>query len=356
MGAAISTDIVLSARLRHDGIDAPRLSGAIVKGLRMQVFDTRRLGPDGLAVIVGGSGFIGRYLVQALAQTGIRIRVVARNANAALFLKPLGSLGQIDIVSADVRQPAALAHAFKGATHGVNLVGILDESAQKFDSIQHLGAAAVAQAAAHAGVQAFVHVSAIGADRESPARYGRSKGDGEAAVRALLPAATIVRPSIVFGPEDNFLNRFAALARGLPFMPVIAGDTRFQPVYVGDVARAIVTALAQPAEFGGKSYDLGGPRTYSFRELLGWILREIRSDKPLVEVPSAAAKAMAQLGKLLPGIPMTYDQWLMLQRDNVAVPPGLAAFGIDAVPLEAIAPGYLERFRTAGRFHRERAA
>jgi NADH dehydrogenase len=322
----------------------------------MQLFDTRRLGPDGLAVIVGGSGFIGRYLVQELARTGVRIRVVVRNEPAALFLKPLGSLGQIEIVSADVHSPVSLARAFDGATLGVNLVGILDESGQEFDSVQHLGAAAVAQAAANAGVEAFVHVSAIGASSDSPAQYARSKGRGEAAVRQLLPNATVVRPSIVFGPEDAFLNRFAGLARSLPVMPVIAGDTRFQPVYVRDVARAIVAALADPARFGGKTYDLGGPRVYTFRALLAWILQEVRVDKPLVDIPPFAAKAMAQLGKLLPGMPMTYDQWLMLQSDNVAVLPGLTEFGIEPTPMEAIAPGYLERFRTAGRFHRDRAA
>jgi uncharacterized protein YbjT (DUF2867 family) len=191
---------------------------------------------------------------------------------------------------------------------------------------------------------------------DSPAQYARSKGDGEAAVRNLLPVATIVRPSIVFGPEDAFLNRFAGLARSLLVMPVIAGDTKFQPVYVRDVARAIVAALADPARFGGKTYDLGGPRVYTFRALLAWILQEIRVDKPLVDIPPFAAKAMAQLGKLLPGMPMTYDQWLMLQSDNVAVGPGLAEFGIEPTPMEAIAPGYLERFRTAGRFHRDRAA
>lgn len=323
----------------------------------MQVFDMRRPASDALVVIVGGSGFIGRYLVQELARTDVRIRIVVRNAVAALFLKPLGKLGQIDIVSGDVTSPASLARAFHDATMGVNLVGILDESGQLFDRVQHLGAAAVAQAAADAGVEGFVHVSAIGASSESPSHYARSKGAGEAAVRALLPHASILRPSVVFGPEDGFLNRFAGLARSVPaVVPVIAGETRLQPVYVHDVALAIVAALGDVKKFGGKTFELGGPRVYTMRALIDWIVREVRVDKPLFDMPPAMAKALAKLGNVLPGAPLTYDQWLMLQVDNVAQAPGLAELGIDAVPLEAIAPGYLERFRSAGRFHRDRAA
>ncbi|MGL4541896.1 MAG: complex I NDUFA9 subunit family protein [Polymorphobacter sp.] len=322
----------------------------------MREFDTHNLNAAGLAVVVGGSGFIGRYLVQELARSGIRIRVAVRNAVAANFLQPLGALGQVEIVEADVTNAASLARAFRDATTGVNLVGILAEGGQKFDAVQNRGAAAVALAAAAAGVASFVQVSAIGADVTSPSRYGRSKGEGEAAVRAALPGATIIRPSIVFGAEDLFLNRFAALAQSLPVVPVVAGDTRFQPVYVLDVARAIVAALADPRRHGGHTYDLGGPRTYTFRALIAWIMREVRADKPMVDVPPFAAKLMAQLGSILPGMPMTHDQWLMLQSDNIAVLPGLAELGIEPTPMEAIAPLYLERFRTAGRFHRDRAA
>jgi NADH dehydrogenase len=244
----------------------------------------------------------------------------------------------------------------RGATAAVNLVGILDGSAAMFDAVHARGAGHVAQAAAKAGADRFVQVSAIGADAQSPAAYARSKAAGEAAVRAAFPTATVVRPSIVFGREDAFLNRFAGMARSMPFMmPVVAGKTKFQPVYVGDVAAAITAALGDPATFGGQTYELGGPRVYSFRDLLAWILREVRVDKPLVEVPDAVAATMARMSGVLPGMPMTQDQWRMLQSDNVATGDGLAAFGITATPMEAIAPAYLERFRSAGRFHREAA-
>ena len=311
---------------------------------------------DGLVVIVGGSGFIGRYLVQVLAQTGVRIRVVARNPQSALYLRPLGAVGQIQPFGGNVGDPGSMAAAFHGATAGVNLAGILAESGgQSFNKVQATGAANVAQAAANAGVSAFVHVSAIGVDAKAEAGYARTKAQGEAAVHAALPHATIVRPSIVFGQEDQFINRFAGLAARLPVMPVVAGGTRFQPVFVLDVARAIAAALADPEAHGGKTYSLGGPRTYTFREILAFIMHEIRSKKSLVEVPDGIAAMMAKLGRFVPGAPMTWDQWQMLQHDNV-VPqgaPGLAELGIEPTPLESIAPAYLERYRTGGRFHRD---
>lgn len=313
-----------------------------------------RLDADGLVAIVGGSGFIGRYLVQDLARTGVRMRIVVRNVPVAQLLKPLGTLGQIDIIAGDVRDASSLAEAMRGATAAVNLVGILDGTPSLFDAVHARGAGNVAQAAATAGARAFVQVSAIGADAKSAASYARSKAAGEAAVHRAFPAATVVRPSIVFGREDAFLNRFAGMAKSmLPVMPVVAGKTRFQPVYVGDVAQAISMALAAPERFGGQTYELGGPRIYSFRELLAWILREVRADKPLVDVPDEVAALMARMSSVVPGMPMTRDQWLMLQSDNVAHGDGLAAFGIAGTPMEAIAPAYLERFRTAGRFHRE---
>lgn len=311
---------------------------------------------DGLVVVVGGGGFVGRYLVQVLAKTGVRIRVTARNPQAATFLKPLGGLGDIQIVRADVRDPRSLARAFDGATAGVNLAGILAESGgQKFAAVQKQGAANVAAAAAAAGVSAFVQVSAIGADAHSPAAYARSKAAGEAAVLAALPHATIVRPGIVFGREDQFINRFAALTALLPVVPVVAGKTRFQPVYVLDVAQAIAAALADPAKHGGHTYSLGGPKAYSFREILTYIRDQVRPGKSLVEVPDAAASLMASLGSFVPGAPMTKDQWLMLQRDTVveAGDLGLADLGIEATPMESIVPSYLERYKTGGRFHRD---
>ena len=311
---------------------------------------------DGLVVVVGGGGFVGRYLVQVLAKTGVRIRVVARNPERASFLKPLGGLGDIQVVRGDVRDAAGMARAFDGATAGVNLAGILAESGkQRFGAVQAEGARTVAEAARSAGVAAFVQVSAIGADASSGAAYARTKAAGEAAVLKALPHATIVRPGIVFGREDQFINRFAGLTVQLPVVPVIAGNTRFQPVYVLDVAHAIAAALADPAAHGGRTYSLGGPRVYSFREILTWIRDQVRPGKKLLEVPDAAAALMAKLGRFVPGAPMTEDQWLMLQRDTVVEPSdlGLADLGVEATPLESIAPSYLERYKTGGRFHRD---
>lgn len=309
---------------------------------------------DRLVVVVGGSGFVGRYLVQVLAKAGARVRVVTRNPENATFLKPLGGLGQIQVVRGDVTDEVSLAQAFDKADAGVNLVGILDErGGQKFARVQADGASKAARAAAAAGATAFVQVSAIGADAGAKAEYARTKAAGEAAVLAAMPQATIVRPSIVFGPEDQFINRFAALAKSSPVVPVVRGDAKFQPVYVLDLARAIAVALGDPGGFGGRTYELGGPRVYSFREIIAWILHEIRSTKSMVEVPDFAASLMGLAGDYVPLVPMTSGQFAMLQSDNVAQPPGLAAFGIDPVPLEAIAPGYLERYRTAGRFHRD---
>ncbi len=311
---------------------------------------------DGLCVIVGGSGFVGRYLVQALAATGVRLRVVTRNPDGASFLKPLGGLGQIQIVRGDVRDRASLARAFDGATAGVNLVGILAESGgQRFDAVQARGAGNVAQAAAAAGIASFVQVSAIGADARAKAAYGRTKAAGEAAVLAALPHATVLRPSIIFGREDQFFNRFAALATTLPVMPVVAGRTRFQPVYVLDVAHAIVAALGNPTQHGGTTYALGGPDVRSFRDILAWIVAEVRPGKRLVDVPDGVAALMATAGDFVPGAPMTSGQWQMLQSDNVvpAGAPGLAELGIAATPMASIVPAYLERYRTGGRFHRD---
>jgi uncharacterized protein YbjT (DUF2867 family) len=314
---------------------------------------------QGLVTIVGGSGFLGRYIVQELVATGTRVRVAVRRPNAAMFLKPLGQVGQIQLIAADVRDERQIAAAMHGADAAVNLVGILAEArGRSFADIHAEGAATVARVAAGAGVRALVHVSAIGADAASHSAYGRSKAAGEAAVRAAFPAATILRPSLVFGPEDAFMNRFAALARVAPVMPVVAGNTRFQPVHVVDVARAVVGALENPARFGGAVFELGGPKVYTFRELLVWIMREIRVDKRLVDVPPVVAKLMARAGDILPGLPMTSDQYAMLQRDNVVGvgAPGLEAFGIRPTPLEAIAPAYLERYRRFGRFNDQRTA
>ena len=310
---------------------------------------------DRLITIIGGSGFVGRYVVQELAKTGARLRVAVRDPQTALFLKPLGGLGQIQLVAADIRSPAAMAAACAGADAVVNLVGILAEGGgQRFAAVQADGATNAARAATAAGATAFVQVSAIGADASSPVAYARTKGEGDAAVRAAFPAATILRPSIIFGPEDGFINRFAALARMMPFVvPVIAPGTRFQPVYVLDVARAIVAALGTS---GGQLLELGGPKVVTMRELNAWILSEILINKPLIDVPDAVAGMMASFG-FLPGAPLTKDQWRMLQSDNVVTgADGLAALGIAATPLEAVAPAYLVRYRNHGRFNRGQGA
>lgn len=306
-----------------------------------------------LATVIGGSGFLGRYIVQELARAGWRVRVACRSPQRAGFLRPLGEVGQIQLVAADLARPQTLAPAVAGATAVINLPGILAPSgSQTFEAVHADGAGHAARAAAAAGVGAFVHVSAIGADPASPSAYGRSKAAGEAQVRAAFPAATILRPSLVFGPEDGFLNRFAAMARMAPVMPVIEGDSRFQPVWVVDVARAAALAAQDPARFGGKVFELGGPTVYSFRDILAFVLSETQRSRPMLEVPGFAARLMATAGDILPGMPMTSDQLAMLGRDNVVGEgvAGLAAFGIEPTPMEAIAPAYLERYRRFGRF------
>ncbi|MDT7933486.1 MAG: complex I NDUFA9 subunit family protein [Sphingomonadaceae bacterium] len=310
---------------------------------------------DRLVTVVGGSGFLGRHVVQELAEGGARVRVAVRSPQKALFLKPLGQLGQIQLIAADIRDPRSMDAAMQGATDAVNLVGILAEGGgRSFRSIQAEGAGNAARAAAEAGVRSFVQVSAIGADPQSPSAYGRSKADGEARVQAAIPRATIVRPSIIFGPDDQFLNRFAALARMplAPVIPVVSGGTRFQPVYVVDVARAVAKAVSDPDRYGGRTYHLGGPRTYSLRDIQTWIAATIGSKRALVDVPHAAAALMAAAGDIIPGLPITSDQLAMLGRDNV-VPDGaegLEAFGITPAPMEAVGERYLIVYRNGGRF------
>jgi uncharacterized protein YbjT (DUF2867 family) len=312
-----------------------------------------------LATVIGGSGFLGRYIVQELASAGWRVRVACRNPQRASFLRPLGEVGQIQLVAADLTRADTLVPAVAGAGAVINLPGILAPSGkQTFEAVHAQGAGHAARAAVEAGARAFVHVSAIGADPASPSAYGRSKAEGEALVRAAFPAATILRPSLVFGPEDGFLNRFAALARIAPVMPVIEGDSRFQPVWVVDVARAAALAAGDPARFGGQTFELGGPTIYRFREILAYVLDQTRRARPLLEVPRFAARLMAAAGDILPAMPMTSDQLAMLARDNVVGEgvPGLAAFGIAPTPMEAVAPAWLERYRRFGRFARPGAA
>ena len=306
---------------------------------------------DRLVTVYGGSGFLGRYVVKRLAEKGARIRVAIRRPEEGLFLKPAGDVGQIDVVQTNLRHAGSVAAALAGADAAVNLVGILYPSGrQTFESVHVEGAGTVARAAAAAGLRHLVHVSAIGADPDSPARYARSKAAGEAAVRGAFPAATILRPSVVFGPEDDFLNRFAALARISPALPLIGGGSmRFQPVYVGDVAGAVLAALDR-SDAAGRIYELGGPKTYSFRELLEFVLLAIGRRRPLVPLPFWLATIDAAFLELLPAPLLTRDQVRLLRQDNVVSPgaPGLADLGIEPTALEAVAQTYLARFRRGG--------
>lgn len=302
-----------------------------------------------VATVFGGSGFIGRYVVQRLAQQDYVVRVAVRDPAGARFLQTQGRVGQIVPLAAPVTDAAAVARAVEGAEAVVNLVGILYERrAGDFARIQGEAPGAVAAAAKAAGAESFVHLSAIGADAASPSLYAQTKAQGEAGVRAAFPEATILRPSVVFGPEDEFFNRFAAMAV-LPFMPVVAGETRFQPVYVGDVADAVAAALADPAA-RGKTFELGGPRVMTMREVLRFILETTRRRRPMLDMPMGLMRFQAGLLQRLPKPPVTRDQLLLLERDNVVGPgtPDLAALGIQAKAVEAVVPGYLKRFRPGG--------
>lgn len=302
-----------------------------------------------VATVFGGSGFIGRYVVQRLAQQDYVVRVAVRDPAGARFLQTQGRVGQIVPLAAPVTDAAAVARAVEGAEVVVNLVGILYERrAGDFARIQGEAPGAVAAAAKAAGAQSFVHLSAIGADAASPSLYARTKAQGEAGVRAAFPEATILRPSVVFGPEDEFFNRFAAMAV-LPVMPVVAGETRFQPVYVGDVADAVAAALADPAA-RGKTFELGGPRVMTMREVLRFILETTRRRRPMLDMPMGLMRFQAGLLQRLPKPPVTRDQLLLLERDNVVGVgvPDLAALGIQAKAVEAVVPGYLKRFRPGG--------
>ena len=305
---------------------------------------------NNLVTVFGGSGFLGRHTVRALARAGWRIKVATRHPAAGFFLRPLGAVGQIDFVKCDVADADSVAHALAGAQAAVNLTGILFAKGQTFEDVQAEGAANIANAAAAAGVQALVHVSAIGADLESDSRYAVTKAQGEQAVRQALPQAVILRPSIIFGPEDGFFNKFAEMARFFPVLPLVGGGhTRFQPVYVGDVAQAIVTALSHQ---DGRTSELGGPSTYSFKELLQLILRETGRSRALVPLPFALASLQAALLQLLPNPLLTMDQVRLLKKDNVVSPTaaGLADLGITPTSVEAVVPAYLWRYRAKGEY------
>jgi NADH dehydrogenase len=317
---------------------------------------------DTLVTVFGGSGFLGRNVVRALCKRDYRLRVAVRRPELAGHLQPLGKVGQIHAVQANLRYPASVEAAMRDSHVAVNLVGILAEGgAQSFDAVQAKGAATVAGAAAAVGAR-MVHVSAIGADANSPARYARSKAAGEAAVFSVVPDATVMRPSIVFGPEDQFTNRFAALARMSPMLPLIGGGTtRMQPVYVGDVATAIADAVDGKAK-AGATYELGGPEVLTMREIMEIILATTDRQRTLVSLPFGLAKLQAMFLQFAPGaLKLTPDQVALLRSDNVVSDAAKAAgltmegLGIATDSLEAIAPQYLWRFRAAGQFQRKNA-
>lgn len=311
----------------------------------------------GLVTIFGGSGFIGTQAVRALAKRGWRVRVAVRRPGLAFDLMPQGGVGQIQAVRCDITSPADVADALRGATAAVNLVGKLYETpGVSFERAHVEGTRIIAEAAAAAGLSRLVQISALGADPDGEADYARTKAEAEAAARAAFPGVVILRPSIVFGAGDKFLNRFAAMASIAPALPLIGGGhTKFQPVYVGDVAEAIARAVALP-EAAGRTFELGGPAIYSFEDILKLILRETNRRRLLLPLPFPVARLMgsaAQLTALLGLAPqLTRDQVVLLKTDNVvsAGAEGLAELGVQPTGMEAIVPGYLWRYRAGGQF------
>jgi uncharacterized protein YbjT (DUF2867 family) len=315
---------------------------------------------DKLVTVFGGSGFLGRHVVRALCKRGYRVRVAVRRPDLAGHLQPLGRVGQIHAVAANLRYPASVEAAARDADVVINLVGILFEGGrQRFDSVHTFGAEAVALAATAYGAR-LIHVSAIGADADAPSHYARSKAMGEKLALAAMPSATVLRPSILFGPEDNFFNKFAALARMAPALPLVGGGhTRFQPVFAGDVAAAVVAAIDRP-HTGSNIYELGGLEVASFKALMEFVLATIERRRLLLPIPFGLASTMAyflQLSSVLGVAPMlTQDQVELLRRDNVvsaeaeAAGRTLVGLGIEPVSFRAVVPTYLWRFRKSGQF------
>jgi len=309
-----------------------------------------------LVTVFGGSGFIGAQAVRQLAKAGWRIRVAVRNPAAAYAMRLHGDVGQIDIVQANVRNEPSLRRALSGATAAVNLVAVMHESGrQGFQALHVMGARNVAAAAKAEGVGRMVQMSALGADPNSESKYARTKAEGEAAVREIYPDAVVVRPSIVFGPEDAFFNRFAAMAQVSPALPLIGGGhTRFQPVFVGDVGKALARAAAS-ADTAGQTYELGGPAVFSFKQLMELMLAEIGKRRLLLPLPWPVARligAGGDLAGMLVTPPITSDQVKLLKTDNVVsgAYPGLAELGITPTTLEAVLPEYLYRYRKGGQY------
>lgn len=306
-----------------------------------------------LVTIVGGSGFIGRQIAKDLAQAGVKVRIACRDPERALDLKPLGDVGQVTPIQANIRYPDTLRAAVKGADAVISLVGILAETgAQKFASVQAEGPRALATAAAEAGVKQFVHISAIGASADSPSQYASSKAAGEQGVRDAFPNAVILRPSVVFGPRDDFFNRFAAMAKTVPAMPLIGGGkTKFQPVYVGDVSKAVISALTD-AETHGKTFELGGPQVFTFEELMWLVLHHTGRNAALVPLPFGLAMALGTVLGVLPKPPLTADQVILLKSDNVESGDfgNLQSLGIEPTAAHAVIPTYLDAHKKGGRY------
>lgn len=320
---------------------------------------------DKLAVVFGGSGFVGRHVVRELASRGWRVRAAVRQPNTAQYLKPLGAVGQIELVQANVRYRPSITTALAGADAVVNLVGILAESGkQRFDAVQADGARNIAELCAKAGIENIVHVSAIGADAASGSAYARSKAEGEAAFQEYTPTATILRPSIVFGPQDDFFNRFAAMSRTSPVLPLIGGGkTKFQPIYVDDVADCVAKAIDEGGH-QGRTFELGGPRVATFKELMQLMLRIVGRRRALIPLPFFAANAMGSVGDAFAWVPffqppITADQVKLLKSDNIVGVSGdenigtIENFGVVPETMENILPTYLVRFRKQGQFSPE---
>ncbi|MCR6500688.1 complex I NDUFA9 subunit family protein [Shinella sp. CPCC 101442] len=313
-----------------------------------------------LVTVFGGSGFVGRHVVRALARRGYRIRVAVRRPDLAGFLQPIGGVGQISFVQANLRYRQSVDRAVEGSDHVINCVGVLFESGRNtFDAVQDFGARAVAEAARAVGAK-LTHISAIGADENSGSSYARTKAHGEAAVRRTVPDAVILRPSIVFGPEDGFFNKFATMARYAPALPLIGGGhTKFQPVYVADVAEAVARSVDGTIE-RGRTYELGGPEVLTFRQCLELMLRVVDRKKPLVSLPFGIASLIGSIASLVPFVapPLTSDQVTLLRSDNVVSDAAkaegrtLEAIGIEPILAEAILPSYLVRYRQQGQFTR----
>jgi uncharacterized protein YbjT (DUF2867 family) len=319
---------------------------------------------QGLVTVFGGSGFVGAQVVRALAKRGFRVRVAVRNPGRGYRLQMLGDVGQIQVTQANVRVRSSIDRALDGAEACVNLVGVLYETGrQKFQSLHAMGAQTIAEAAAAKGVRRFVQVSALGADPDSPSKYARTKAMGEAVVRSVVPHATILRPSIVFGPDDHFFNRFGAMAALAPVLPLVGGGkTRFQPVFVGDVAAAVAHALVDPSA-QARLYELGGPGVYTFKDLMQLVLRETGRKALLAPVPFPLASLIGAVGDLqasftpIPPV-LTSDQVELLRADNVVSPgaAGLADLGVEATLLEAVLPSYMFRYRKGGQYAEASAA